>query len=178
MSSTMQMVLLFVGGLFCGGLLTILLLPAKRKAKTLVKERDQALTELKQHKEKVDSHFLRTAELVNQLTVSYRAVHEQLSEGARDLCSEEGRNLAMSSRVDTLPGYPGSQSNSAQITEQPLDYAPTHKGGMLSEEYGLTPEEPTKPLFTPVDDTSQKSTDVPLTQQPLDYPDDAGQRKS
>src|SRR5690625_6384905 len=104
MSSTMQMVVVVCAGFICGTALVYLLLPARRHSKDLKKERDQALAALKQHQEKVDRHFLRTAELVNQLTVSYRAVHEQLSEGARSLCSQEGRTLAMSQHVDSLPG--------------------------------------------------------------------------
>jgi len=168
MSSTMQMILLFCAGLVCGTALAYVFLPARRKSKDLQQERDQAITALKRHQEKVDRHFLRTAELVNQLTVSYRAVHEQLSEGARSLCTQEGRDLAMSQHLDTLPGYPGQQPNTPQ---QPLDYAPAAQG-TLDETYGF--EEPAEPaeLFSPVDDIGQPTKEAPvLSEPPRDYAD-------
>lgn len=168
MDSTIQLVLMFGAGLVCGIALAYVLLPAQRKSKDLQRERNQALAALKQHQEKVDRHFLRTAELVNQLTVSYRAVHEQLSAGARSLCTEEGRNLAMSQHVDSLPGYPGQQPGTPQ---QPLDYAPAAQG-TLDEAYGFEQPEEIATLFTPVDDLGQPDTDAPLlSEPPRDYAD-------
>lgn len=168
MDSTIQLVLMFGAGLVCGIALAYILLPAQRKSKDLQRERNQALATLKQHQEKVDRHFLRTAELVNQLTVSYRAVHEQLSAGARSLCTEEGRNLAMSQNVDSLPGYPGQQP---KISQQPLDYALSAQG-TLDETYGFEKTEETVELFTPVDDLGQQHTEAPLlSEPPRDYAD-------
>lgn len=168
MSSTMQMILLFCAGLVCGAALAYVFLPVRRKAQGLQQERDHAVTALKQHQEKVDRHFLRTAELVNQLTVSYRAIHEQLSEGARSLCTQEGRDLAMSQHLDTLPGYPGQQPNAPQ---QPLDYAPAAQG-TLDETYGFEEQKKPTELFTPVDDIGQPPAKTPvLSEPPRDYAD-------
>lgn len=168
MSSATQLVLLFCAGLVCGVALAYVLFPAQRKSKDLQKERDQAVAALTQHQEKVDRHFLRTAELVNQLTVSYRAVHEQLSEGARSLCTQEGRDLAMSQHLDTLPGYPGQQPNAPQ---QPLDYAPAAQG-TLDETYGFEVLPEPAELFTPVDDLGQSHKKAPLlSEPPRDYAD-------
>lgn len=40
-------------------------------------------------REEVSDHFLKTAELVNQMTHSYKAVYDHLRDGARDLLDEE-----------------------------------------------------------------------------------------
>ncbi|HLR16802.1 MAG TPA: DUF1043 family protein [Alcanivoracaceae bacterium] len=167
MSLGMQMALLFAGGALLGFFIAYIAFAGPRSQKGLKKERDEALQQLKAHQEKVDQHFLRTAELVNQLTFSYRAVHEQLSEGARSLCTEQGRNLAMSSAMDNLPGYPGERAPAP--IQQPLDYAPTAKG-TLAEDFGLQHQPPKTPLFTPVDLTKTETTTEPTDlEQPLDY---------
>lgn len=170
MSPVMQMALLFAGGALLGFLVAYIAFAGPRSQRVLKKERDEALHQLKEHQEKVDHHFLRTAELVNQLTFSYRAVHEQLSEGARSLCTKQGRNLAMSSAMDNLPGYPGERPPAP--LQQPLDYAPSAQG-TLSEDFGLSKEAPKTPLFTPVDSFTTKPANEPAeVEQPLDYAED------
>lgn len=167
MSPVMQMALLFVGGALLGFLVAYIAFAGPRSQRVLKKERDDAINQFKAHQEKVDQHFLRTAELVNQLTFSYRAVHEQLSEGARSLCTKHGRNLAMSSAMDNLPGYPGERPPAP--VQQPLDYAPAAQG-TLAEDFGLTEEPAKAPLFTPVDAFTLKPTREPSgIEQPLDY---------
>ena len=42
--------------------------------------------QLKNYQSQVSEHFLKTASLVNSMTESYKAVHEHLSQGARQLC--------------------------------------------------------------------------------------------
>lgn len=140
----------FLVGLAVGGLAVYLLLPARRQQGQLRKERDEAAAALTHHREEVDAHFLRTAELVNQLTSSYRAMHDHLSGGARTLCTEQGRRLAMAKTLDSLPGYPGDTRDTLGPVTQPLDYAPEAQG-TLAEDYGLRQEKPT-PVFAPVDD--------------------------
>lgn len=157
-----------IGGAL-GAMLMYLLLPARRKHRELKRERDEARANLARHREEVDHHFLRTAELVNQMTASYRAVHEHLSAGARTLCSEQGRRLAMAKSLDSLPGYPGSEQESAAAISQPLDYAPSAQG-TLAEDFGLR-DAPTEGPFSPVDDLALAPQDDAPEQMepPRDY---------
>ena len=54
---------------------------------------DPSVAELKKEnerfREEVNEHFVQTAELINQLTDSYKAVFDHLSEGADRLVDEE-----------------------------------------------------------------------------------------
>lgn len=52
-------------------------------------ELDSARTELKQHREQVDTHFLKTGLLFNRLTDNYREIYEHLATGAQNLCSTQ-----------------------------------------------------------------------------------------
>jgi len=45
--------------------------------------------QLKNYESQVTEHFLKTASLVNSMTESYKAVHEHLSQGARQLCDSQ-----------------------------------------------------------------------------------------
>lgn len=151
MDSFTATILVFVVGLVVGGGLAMLFSPARRNSKRLEKERDEALSALTSHRAEVDNHFLRTAELVNNMTAAYREVHEHLSDGARVLCSETGRRLAASKSLDSLPG--DNKEPDTGPVEQPLDYAPSAQG-TLAEDFGLRENDKyhAEGPFTPVDD--------------------------
>lgn len=169
MDTPAAMFLPFLIGAAVGAVLMYLLLPARRKQQSLKRERDEARANLARHREEVDHHFLRTAELVNQMTASYRAVHEHLSAGARTLCSEQGRRMAMAKSLDSLPGYPGNEQDNPAAISQPLDYAPSAQG-TLAEDFGLR-DEPDDGPFAPVDDLTLASQDEVSSQvePPRDY---------
>lgn len=132
MDMLLSTLLTFAVGALVGAVLVWLLSPARRQHGTISKERDEARQALSRYREEVDEHFLRTADSVNQLTSAYRSVHEQLSEGARKLCSEQGRRLALSHSLELLPADDDQVDHSVS---PPLDYAPSHKG-TLAEDYG------------------------------------------
>ncbi len=80
-------VLCFAAGVVVGAGLLFWLLPARRQAGQLIRDRDEARQALNHYRDKVDDHFLQTADLVNDMTQAYRSVHEHLSKGAQVLCS-------------------------------------------------------------------------------------------
>jgi uncharacterized membrane-anchored protein YhcB (DUF1043 family) len=53
----------------------------------------EELSELRErfadYRDQVTQHFMRTSELVQEMTQSYRAVYEHLATGAQELCDEE-----------------------------------------------------------------------------------------
>jgi hypothetical protein len=136
--------LVFLVGLLVGAASAWLLLPARRQQRHLKRERDDALEALKRYRDDVDHHFLRTAELVNQLNEAYRDVHQQLSEGARTLCSEQGRRLAAAQNRDML----ADDNDTGPAVHAPLDYAPSQKG-TLAEDFGLKEKEAAFDAATP-----------------------------
>lgn len=52
-------------------------------------ELENARAEIKEQREKVDKHFLKTALLFNRLTDDYREIYEHLATGAQTLCSPQ-----------------------------------------------------------------------------------------
>jgi uncharacterized protein len=148
MGSLSTTLLILLAGLIAGAGLAWLFLPYRRNWAALEKERDDARAALTRYREEVDNHFLRTADLVNNLNHAYRAVHEQLAEGARQLCSEQARRLALAKTFDLLPD---SDDQIGEEVSPPLDYAPSHKG-TLSEDYGFRREETFDPHATTVAD--------------------------
>lgn len=119
----------------------------------LIEQLDETQRELAEYKEKVTSHFEETANLVSNLTESYKAVHQHLATSSMELCSNEAatRTLeaAMQPRLNDETEE-GAADVVAEATaekpaeapsgmEAPLDYAPKSpdEEGTLSETYGL-----------------------------------------
>ncbi|MCK2169504.1 YhcB family protein, partial [Thalassospira xiamenensis] len=61
----------FAVGLVLGAGLLYWLLPARRQSSRVLRDRDDARQALNHYRDQVDHHFLRTAELVNELTNAY-----------------------------------------------------------------------------------------------------------
>ena len=115
----------------------------------LSKQLQDAHTELAEYKEQVNLHFADTAAAVNQLTESYRNVHQQLAKGAQSLCDDPDA----ASILETIAGPSEStiehQEQPTQTIRPPMDYAPNNTSkehGTLDERYGLKPkQEPINP---------------------------------
>lgn len=113
-----------------------------------LRETERELDRLKQDKrayeEEVVEHFTQAASLLNNLTDSYRNVHNHLASGAANLCQERGPvSLAMLESRNSDGEIP---AHFAQI-KPPLDYAPktsSEEKGMLNEEFGIDRQQ--KPL--------------------------------
>ena len=151
--------LTFFAGLILGAGLLYWLMPARRQGSRLIRERDEARNALNQYRNQVDHHFLETADLVNELTQTYRSVHQHLSRGAQTLCSEPGRKKAAAKSLDAAfePEAPLSQ---------PLDYAPKAQG-TLSEDFGL--QKKADGPFSPVE--MGVDTAAAVVEPPRDYAD-------
>jgi len=139
-----------LSGLGAGVLLTQRLSPPGRRCREAERRLDEVLQEKKAYEDEVVEHFTGTARLLNQLTDSYRQVHNHLAAGAAELC--HGRAPVVLERI-------GDHSDPAEIPadlvepQPPRDYAPKSspdEQGMLSEGFGLertrseTVEEPPK----------------------------------
>ncbi len=118
-------------------------------------EIDDLQVEYEQYKENVGTHFARTAELVNQLTESYRDVHAHLASGAQTLCGDNDslrRQLesSLANRlIETEEEAPVADAvaTEAHPVEPPRDYAPKagpDDSGTLSEEFSLRKGETAK----------------------------------
>ena len=127
---------------------------ASQKYREVERKLDQVLQEKKLYEDEVVEHFSETANLINNLTESYRSVHSHLTKGATDLCQGEGPVS-----LDRLEGRDPAEipPHLAQI-QPPLDYAPKSspdEKGMLNEEFGLE-RKPNEPAVEEIVSEAQK----------------------
>jgi uncharacterized membrane-anchored protein YhcB (DUF1043 family) len=111
--------------------------PAGRKHREVERKLDQVLQDKKAYEDEVVAHFSDTARLLNNLTESYREVHNHLATGAATLCQDQGPvNLG---RLENGRDPAEIPPHLADI-QPPLDYAPKtspDEKGMLNEEFGM-----------------------------------------
>lgn len=90
-----------------------------------------------QYKDDVSDHFSLTAELIQQMTESYKDVYQHLALGAQDLCSSEVANKLLPAGTDAV--FENSAKDESGFNP-PKDYAAKQKPGQkgaLSEDFGL-----------------------------------------
>jgi len=117
---------------------------AEKKYREVALKLDQVLQDKKAYEEDVVEHFTETAKLLNNLTESYREVHNHLAQGAATLCN--GAGPVSLERIADRHDPAEIPTHLAHI-QPPLDYAPKtspDEKGMLNEEFGLE----RKPLST------------------------------
>jgi len=110
---------------------------AARKYRDVALKLDQVMQDKKSYEAEVIEHFTKTARLLNELTVSYREVHNHLAQGADKLCS--GSGPVSLERLEDQRDSADIPAHLAHI-QPPLDYAPKtspDEKGMLNEEFGL-----------------------------------------
>jgi uncharacterized membrane-anchored protein YhcB (DUF1043 family) len=96
-----------------------------------------------QYKGDVSEHFNVTADLVQQMTQSYRDVYQHLAIGAQDLCSTEVANRLLPVGSDAV--FENTARDEPVGIGPPKDYAAKQKPdqkGALSEEFGLEKTRP------------------------------------
>ena len=101
-------------------------LPGTRKIKRLEAEIDQLRREHDDYRGRVNTHFHKTSELIGNMTASYKAVYDHLSDGAQVLCSGDALSgpalfsaprLILAENVDVTPT--GARSATAPAGAEP-----------------------------------------------------------
>lgn len=139
------------------------------KQAELAQQLENAQQELENYRAEVAEHFEKTASLVNNLTNSYKEVHEHLATGAQGLCQPGTINMAlepaMSPKLEKTDiseetSAPREKPESDTDIEPPRDYAPKapEDEGTLSETFGLKEEKKATEEEAPAD---QPTADVP-----------------
>jgi uncharacterized membrane-anchored protein YhcB (DUF1043 family) len=82
-------ILSFALGLVLGCIGTYLFLGRYSQTANLREELSELRERFSDYRDQVTQHFMRTSELVQEMTQSYRAVYEHLATGAQDLCEGE-----------------------------------------------------------------------------------------
>ena len=125
----------------------------------LVDQLNEAQQELSEYKGQVNGHFEKTAELVNNLTESYREVHQHLAQGSESLCKgahspaqldnntqpkiAELTDTEQEEQIPTVTDEITPAPEEPEAIEPPRDYAPKSpdEEGTLSEKFGLKKEQ-------------------------------------
>nr|WP_277610949.1 DUF1043 family protein [Microbulbifer celer] len=135
------MILVGVLGLVLGALLAFLATRNRQNAVDRTQELElrlkEANTKLEDFQQQVNEHFDQTSQLVNNLTHSYREVHEYLANSAMRLSSQDiGRQM-----LEAGSGQLSENDDNLSVLP-PRDWAPKEPGttGTLSEEFGLDKE--------------------------------------
>ena len=125
-------------GLIVGFVIAQRMAPSQRSQRQLETHLHEMQQQQQDYQQEVSEHFVETATLLNQLTSSYRDVHNHLAKGAQLLAGDSaGESLK------ALPEDKEADNNKTVIDQDirpPLDYAPKtapDAPGMLNEEFGL-----------------------------------------
>jgi uncharacterized membrane-anchored protein YhcB (DUF1043 family) len=122
-------------GLAAGFLIALRKSPSQQSQRQLENHLSELQQQQQDYQHEVTEHFSETANLLNQLTHSYRDVHNHLAKGAQLLAGEQASESLKALAEDK----PDTEESSNDYTP-PLDYAPkaaTHGPGMLNEKFGL-----------------------------------------
>ena len=140
MHTTSVLILVGVLGLALGALLAFLTTRNRQNAdrtQELELRLKEANTKLEDFQLQVNEHFDQTAQLVHNLTESYREVHEYLANSAMRLSSQDiGRQM-----LEAGSGKLSDNDDNLSVLP-PRDWAPKEPGakGTLSEDFGIEKE--------------------------------------
>jgi uncharacterized membrane-anchored protein YhcB (DUF1043 family) len=81
-------ILSFLIGIVLGWIITYTLVVRHGRTHQLQLELDQLKENFRDYRDQVTHHFMRTSELVQEMTQSYRSVYEHLASGAQHLCGD------------------------------------------------------------------------------------------
>ena len=149
------------GGAIIGAIVYRNLAPGKKQTDDLRAELDASRLELETYKTSVNSHFDKTAELVNELTQDYVKVYRHLAEGAQSL--GEGRDFA-----NVLEQHQGkvliSVDNDNKVEETIVSEVAADAQATSSESAGVADHEPEQESNAAADneevDVKQENSDA------------------
>jgi len=144
-------------GLIIGSTLSRLLSGKNKQLRTLSEDLKQKNNELQRYQQNVTEHFIKTSELVNNLTQSYKEVHQHLAASAMTLTNSDISSKLIAAGSGKLEE--SSLEDSAPHNHPPKDYTP-NVSGVLNENYGLEQVEE-KVATTDTPDQENSETDDP-----------------
>lgn len=129
-------------GMIIGSVLNRTISPQATKSRNLEARLQATEQKLTDYQQEVTDHFSDTAKLVNNLTQSYKDVHEHLANNALRLANVDiSRQLLASSPEEGTNTSSGAAEE--ELPEPPKDWAPksADEPGTLREDYGLNEDE-------------------------------------
>ena len=121
-------------GLIIGGALGSAFSGKSKEHRLLTEELKQKKDELNTYQQNVTEHFIKTSELVNNMTQSYKEVHQHLAASAMTLTNPEVSKKLIEAGSGDLEG--SIHKDKPHLNQPPKDYTPD-VSGVLNENYGL-----------------------------------------
>lgn len=174
MSPLLQFILVaaiaLIAGIIIGRMLSNSGANAAHK-RELEEELQQARKELADYKQDVSEHFSQTAELVNNLTNSYRDVHTHLASGSEKLCNTDQLLDRIQQPLLEKEARPSTEDESAASGDHRLDDLAT-AGNHNSQDLDELKDSADKSNTD--QDPAQDTTSAPKDYAPKDDPRAAG----
>ncbi|MEN8107383.1 MAG: DUF1043 family protein [Pseudomonadota bacterium] len=106
-------------GAAIGSIATYLVVARHGRTRKLQDELDHLKERFTDYRDQVTQHFMRTSELVQEMTQSYRAVYEHLASGAQNLC---GGQLETSHKNDASASALASDgTDTPELTDEHME---------------------------------------------------------
>ena len=139
----------FIAGILATFIFQKFLSSESRQNRDVERHLQESQDQLKSYQQEVSDHFQQSAKLVDQLTESYREVHNHLAEGAHSLLDTTVTEPVLKSipARDKIDASTASADTEGKSAVAPLDYAPKrtpYDRGMLDESFGLDKTPPPK----------------------------------
>lgn len=161
---------LLLGGGAVGVIVGRLFWADSGREKRLKEELEKAQKEFADYRSEVEAHFRETAEAVNEMTESYRRVHEKLRDGASRLCGESGPLLGLtpSPRLEQSPSSAGEETAApasdapapqAEATPPAASESAEQSAAVSGDEDAESPAPPT------VEQSAQETENEPLPEE-------------
>ncbi|NIB41871.1 YhcB family protein [Pseudomaricurvus alkylphenolicus] len=140
-----------VAGGAIGALLFKSLAPQEQQNRELESRLQKAENKLTDYQQEVSEHFAETSQLVNNLTQSYKEVHEYLANSALKLTNPDISRQLIDAGDGKLIANDTNVAAEESTPEAPRDWAPKAPGekGQLSEDFGLEPNHQEEEKITP-----------------------------
>ena len=109
-------------GIVLGGMITYSLMTRNGRTRQLQLELNQLKENFQDYRDQVTHHFMRTSELVQEMTQSYRKVYEHLATGAQHLCDDSSCPPTLGYQQSGSPakGAAGDTPNEADMSTDDL----------------------------------------------------------
>jgi len=104
-SGILGFIITFIMGIGVGVLFAWFVLPIGRHGKRLQEQLKATEEKLTRYQNDVQEHFAKTADLINQLTITYHSLHEHLSVGAYTLGNNSLSNESVRLRDLEFPQF-------------------------------------------------------------------------
>jgi uncharacterized membrane-anchored protein YhcB (DUF1043 family) len=121
--------------------------PEQQRSRDMENRLDKAESQLSDYQHQVSEHFADTSQLVNDLTQSYKNVHEYLANSALKLANPDLSRQLLEAGDGTLKSAETQQTDpKAEAIAPARDWAPREPGqkGQLSEDFNLDETSPPK----------------------------------